>query len=215
MSSLAAPARRALVVSFLGSLTVFAAACSSSGSGTASPTKTVIVTTTPTTPSSSPASAATNPAASTPAAPAGPAECTSPALHLAIGGGQGAAGTVYTSIDFTNVSGSACILQGYPGVSLVSAGSDAGSQIGADAKRNAVTVSRPITLAPGQTAHAVLGVANAYNFPASSCHPVAAHWLKVFPPDQTIALYTAFGVETCASTARPTMTITAVSTGKA
>jgi hypothetical protein len=155
-------------------------------------------------------SGATAPTSTT---PAGPAECATAGLHVAVGSNQGAAGTIYYNIDFTNTSSSSCILPGYPGVSLVSAGSTAGRQIGADAKRSTITASHPITVAPGQTAHALLGIIEAGAFPASKCHPVTAHWLKVFPPDQTVAAYVSFSTQTCASTSVPTMHISAISAG--
>jgi hypothetical protein len=104
-------------------------------------------------------------------------------------------------------------MEGYPGVSLVSAGNNAGSQIGADAKRNPVVTPKQIVLAPGQTANAQLGVAEAGNFPPSSCDPVTAHWLKVFPPDQTVAAYAPFTTQTCASTSTATMHIAALTAG--
>jgi hypothetical protein len=104
-------------------------------------------------------------------------------------------------------------MQGYPGVSLVSAGDGSGSQIGADAKRTPVAPSHQIVLAPGQAANAALGVAEAGNFPAATCKQVTAHWLKVFPPDQTVAAYVAFTTQTCSSTSVATMHIAAVTSG--
>jgi hypothetical protein len=130
-----------------------------------------------------------------------------------IGSSNGAAGTIYYDVVFTNAGSVACFLQGYPGVSLVSAASTAGSQIGADAKRDSVMPPRQIIVAAGQTAHAVLGVAEAGNFPASNCDPVTAHWLRVFPPDQTVAAYVRFTTQTCASASVPTMHITTISRG--
>jgi len=126
---------------------------------------------------------------------------------------QGAAGTMFYNVDFANASGSTCFLRGYPGVSLVSTGSDAGSQIGADAKRDAVQPAGTIMVAAGQTAHAVLAIVDAGNFPASRCDPVTAHWLKVFPPDQTAAAFVRFTTQTCASSSVPTMRITPISAG--
>ena len=140
-------------------------------------------------------------------------ECTTADLKVTRGQSNGAAGTIYYNIDFTNTSSSSCFVQGYPGVSLVSAGNGAGTQIGTDAKRVPVTPSHQIVLAPGQTANAALGVAEAGNFPASSCNPVTAHWLKVFPPDQTVAAYVAFTTQTCASTTTATMHISAITSG--
>ena len=159
----------------------------------------------------SPTATATGP--STPAPPAGPAECTTAALHVAVGQSNGAAGTIFYNLDFTNVTDAACFMQGYPGVSLVSAGNGAGSQIGADAKRDPVTPSKQILLPAQGTAHATLGIAEAGNFPASKCNQVSAMWLKVFPPDQTVAAYVPFTTQTCASTSVPTMRITALSAG--
>jgi hypothetical protein len=201
-------ARRLLAVSLLALVASLAAACSSGGTG-GSPTSTVTVTEPP----GGDATAPTSPPATANTPPAGPAQCTTSGLHVSVGSSQGAAGTIYYNIDFANVSSSRCILLGFPGVSLVSAGSSAGSQIGADSKRNAAGAAHPITLTPGQTAHAVLGIAEAGVFPASRCRPVTAHWLKVFPPDQTVAAYLSFTTQTCASTSVPTMHVSAISTG--
>jgi len=183
----------------------FVAGCSS---GSPSPTTTVTVTQSPTSASSAPSgSATTGPPA------AGAAECPTSALQVSTGVQQGAAGTTFYNVDFTNASGSTCFLQGYPGVSLVSAGSNAGSQIGADAKRDPTVAASQILVAAGQTAHAVLAIVDAGNFPPSRCNLVTAHWLKVFPPDQTEAAYVRFTTQTCASTSLPTMRITAISAG--
>jgi hypothetical protein len=208
MRSSAATARLGVAIALLG-LPALLAACSSGGS--AAPTVTVTVThsasgggsDSPAPPASSPSSSGTRAAA----------ECATSQLRLAISNGNGAAGTIYYNLDFTNVSSAPCLLQGYPGVSLVSAPSTAGSQIGADAKRTPVSPPRPVTLSAGQTAHAQLGVAEAGNFPVSSCHPVTAHYLKVFPPDQTVAGYLKFTAQTCASTSQPTMRISPITAG--
>lgn len=129
------------------------------------------------------------------------------------GATNGAAGTIYTNIDFTNTSGTVCVLEGYPGVSLVSAGNNGGKQVGDDAKRTTTAPVRAVTLGAGQTAHTVLGVAEAGNFPAARCNPVTAHWLKVFPPNQRAAAYVSFTTKTCRNSTVPTMTISAISAG--
>jgi hypothetical protein len=199
-------ARKLLAVAALIPLAAFVTAC---GGGT------VTVTVPPSahktsSPSSTPAPSPSSTLAST---QAGPAECTTADLKVSVGSSNGAAGTIYYNLDFTNTSASNCFVQGYPGVSLVSAGSDAGKQIGAAATREPGTPSRPITLAPGKTGHAVFGVAEAGNFPPSSCKPVNAHWLKVFPPDQTVAAFAAFTTQTCASASVATMRIQAITSG--
>lgn len=200
-------AGRVLAALALGATGALAAACSSAQS-------TTTVTVPPPSGGASPtvaASQGTSPTASASSTTAaGPAECSSAALRLSLGGGGAAAGTSYTHLDFTNISSASCFMQGYPGASLVTAGSTAGSQVGSDAKRDPVYPSTAVTLAPGQTAHALLGVAAAANFPPSKCQPVTAHWLKVFPPDSTVALYVHFTTQTCSSTSEPTMHISTV-----
>lgn len=206
--------RRLLALAALGPVTAIAAACGTSSSSSP-PGGTV--------PGAQTSSAGSSTSASTPAstsstsqsAPtsAGTAECTTTMLHVKIGSSNGAAGTIYYDVVFTNVGSAPCFVAGYPGVSLVSAASTSGSQIGADAKRDSVTPTKQVVLAAGQVAHAVLGVAEAGNFPSSKCDPVTAHWLKVFPPDQTVAAYAPFTTQTCASTSVPTMRITAISSG--
>ena len=207
--NLSAPGSRWLLA--LAVLTPVAACVSACGTISSTPSSPATVTNTVAggSPTSSPTTPSTTPAPTS----AGPAECGSAGLHVKVGPGNGAAGTAYYNIDLVNESGSTCFVQGYPGVSLVSAGSNAGSQIGADAKRDPVTPPRRIVLAPGQTAHAVLGVADAGNFPSSKCNPVSAHWLKVYPPDQTVALYAPFTTQTCASTSTATLRITTISAG--
>ena len=207
-------ARRILRLSFAAAVAVTAAACSSSGSS--GPTATVTVT--PSSPGAGSSSApAPSPSPSTGAgtgsAPPAAAQCTTAGLRVSKGTTNGAAGTIYTNIDFTNTSGTACVLEGYPGVSLVSAGNNGGKQVGDDAKRTTTAPVRAVTLGAGQTAHALLGVAEAVNFPAARCKPVTAHWLKVFPPNQRAAAYVSFTTQTCSNKTVPTMTITALSTG--
>lgn len=184
-----------------------------SPSSPAAPRSTVTVTVTPPGGSGSSSGSGGTGSSSPSAPPAGPAECATSDLKVVVGQSNGAAGTIFYNLDFTNTSASACFLRGYPGVSLVSAPSSAGSQLGADAKRNPVTPSTQITLNPGGAAHAVLGIAEAGNFPASKCHIVSAHWLKVFPPDQTVAAYAPLATQTCSSTSVATMQISAISSG--
>jgi hypothetical protein len=212
-----APIRRvrsSLVIALLCSAGGLATAC---GSGTPSATSTTTIVVTPLPSASAPAgTGASSPAApsSSPASsPAGPGECATASLRVSVGQSQGAAGTIYYNIDFTNVSGTTCFVQGYPGISLVSAGSNAGSQIGSDAKRNPLRPSKLITLASGQTANALLGIAEVGAFPASTCTPVTAHWMKVFPPDQFVATYVKFTTQTCASTSVHTMHVAAMAAG--
>lgn len=209
MTISASGVRRLLALAALGPVVAAATACGSNSS----PSSTVTITATPSSGAAgggSTSSPATSPSTSE---AAGPAECTTAVLHVKVGSGNGAAGTIYYNLDFTNVGTATCFVQGYPGASLVSADSNAGSQVGADAKRDAVTPVKQITLAQGQTAHAVLAVVDAGNFPAGKCNPVTAHWLRIFPPDQTVAAFAPFTTQTCASTSLPTLRITTMSAG--
>jgi hypothetical protein len=169
------------------------AACSSSSSSPAT--------------SSSPASASgptassTTPAVTAPSPSASPAVVGTPAcpngsLQIKLGLAQGYAGGTYQVIDFTNSSGSTCTLTGYPGVSLVSG--PPFTQIGLAAKRGGTTPVKTITLAPGATANALLQIVDALNFPTATCSPAKATDLRVYPPNQTLAVFLTSASEGCA-----------------
>ncbi len=110
--------------------------------------------------------------------------------------GSGAAGTIYYHLKFTNLSGSACTLFGYPGVS----GTDLnGTQLGSAATRLSGTPNT-VTLANGATASALLGIVQGGIFPPSQCGPVTAAGLRVFPPGQTQSKRVPFPFAACAKT---------------
>jgi hypothetical protein len=146
MKASAITGQRLLAGCCLASLALLTAACGSSAP-TATPTRTVTVTVTPT----------GTPTPSSPASP-GPQPCATTGLKLAVGQPNGAAGTIFYPLDFTNISSSACTMYGYPGVAFVS--SPGGSVIGAPAKRRSPPVPAVLTLAPGATAHATLAVSD-------------------------------------------------------
>jgi hypothetical protein len=93
--------------------------------------------------------------------------------------GDAAAGTVFYHLEFTNLSGHACRLQGFPFVFAVNL---SGHQIGNRAVFNHVFPPNPVTVGNGKTVHAVLGIVDAGNFPTSACKPVTAAGLEVFAP---------------------------------
>jgi hypothetical protein len=129
-------------------------------------------------------------------APPSPPPCPTSALRVSVSASQGvAAGSSYYPIVFTNISGAACTLYGYPGVSFVAGAG--GSQIGIPATENPAHPRQLITLAPGQAGHAELQVVNAENYPQANCGMVAAHWLRVYPPNQTAPLYASFSAQAC------------------
>ena len=117
-----------------------------------------------------------------------------------MGQGNGAAGSAYYPVDFTNTSGGACTLFGYPGVSFVTG--VGGDQIGRAASRNPALASELVTIAAGGVAHSALQVVNAENFSDAACHMVTALWLKIYPPNQTAPLYLSFTARACSARAR-------------
>jgi hypothetical protein len=124
------------------------------------------------------------------------------------------AGSVYYPVNFTNTSDTACGLFGYPGMSFVTAGGSDGQQIGAAAQRNPAFSKLSVTLQAGGVAHAWLQVAQAGNYPASACQPETAHWLRVYPPGNTVASYVDVSLNACASASTPLLTVTPVRSGQ-
>jgi hypothetical protein len=115
-----------------------------------------------------------------------PAPCTHAQIRLRVGGGEGAAGTVYHPLTFVNRSAHACTLRGFPGVSSVTRRH---RQVGTPATRDAVP-RRTVRLgAHGGAATAVLGIVDARNFSGSRCRPTRVWGLRVFAPGQTRAFY--------------------------
>jgi Domain of unknown function (DUF4232) len=120
--------------------------------------------------------------------------CATSNLVLWAGDGEGAAGSVYRTLELTNQSGRACVLLGYPGVSAVDLH---GHALGAPASRAPGTRSR-VTLQNGDTARATLRIAQAANFPAATCKRTAAAGVHVYPPGQTAAKTIPFPFDACA-----------------
>ncbi len=148
---------------------------------------------------------------------AGLAACQPASLQVTVDASQagGAAGSTYYPVDFTNTSSSPCGLYGYPGVSFVTADGSAGRQIGAAAQQNPGFNKVAVRLAAGGVAHAWLQVAEAGNYPAASCQPVTAHWLRVFAPGETEALYVNRAFDACSSASAPLLTVMPVRSGHA
>jgi hypothetical protein len=105
-----------------------------------------------------------------------------------------AAGSAYYRLTLTNLSGHACSLRGFPGVSAVSL---AGRQLGRAAARDRSDRPRTVSLAAGQSAVTTLQITTAQNYPRSSCHPVTAAGIRVYPPDQTAARLVPFPFSAC------------------
>jgi hypothetical protein len=135
--------------------------------------------------------------------------CSTRQLSVRLGSGQGAAGSVYAPLVFTNTGRSSCRMTGYPGVSYVAPGS--GHQVGAAAARNDQHPARTVTLAPGGHAAAVVQFVNHFNYPRQRCRPAAVSGLRVYPPNNAAATYVAFGADrTACSSQVSQLTVQAV-----
>jgi len=200
-------ARPAIAGAALACVAALTAACGSVTPGASStPTKTVTVTVTPQTGTTSSPAPATN----TPAATGGPAPCPTRSLGLKPGLAQGAAGSTYQVIDFTNISNVTCTLYGYPGVSL--AGGHPVTQVGLAAAEDPTTPRKLVTLAPGQVANALLRIVDALNYPPSKCGPVKTQWIQVYPPNQTTPVFVAYSTTGCSKPVR-ILTVSTVKPG--
>jgi hypothetical protein len=187
MDSALRVARRAIAAVALMGVAPLAACGSASTSGANSPAA----------PSGS---AATTPAPSaapaTPLTPTGPGPCPTSSLQVKPGVSQGTAGSVYVALVFTNISNVTCTLYGYPGVSLATG--KPVTQIGQAAVENPATPRQLVTLQPGAAGNALLQIVDAGNYPPSRCHPVTAHFLQIYPPNQTTPVYVAYKTQGCA-----------------
>lgn len=178
------------------------AGCGTTVTGTGSAASTPTSPSTSTSSSSAPTSTSSSPSAdrTTASAPssatgtetsgtsagAGGSECTSADLDATLGQGEGAAGSSYYPLIFTNKGDRTCTLEGFPGVSYVTG--DSGKQVGGSASWQGEK-GPVVTLAPGDKATAQLQEVNVMNFPESVCQPVSTRGLRVYPPGDTKALF--------------------------
>jgi hypothetical protein len=153
----------------------------------------------------------TSSAAVNPNAAGGPPGCATRDLKATVGVAQGAAGSVYQVIDFTNIGTASCSLYGYPGVSL--AGGSPVTQIGAAASRSPQAGPALVTLAPGDVANTLLRITQAQNYPSSKCSPVASTYLQIYPPNQTTPIYLGYKSTGCSATGVNLLTVSVVQTG--
>jgi hypothetical protein len=108
--------------------------------------------------------------------------------------GNGTAGSIYYTLELTNLSGRTCTLLGYPGVSAVTLG---GAQLGSAAGRYNTGKVTAVTLGTGATATASLQIVEAGNFPPATCRMVTASGLRVYPPNQTVSKVIPFPFQSC------------------
>jgi hypothetical protein len=122
--------------------------------------------------------------------------------------GNGAAGSSFYTLNFTNLSGRTCSLRGYPGVSAIDL---AGRRIGSPAGRDSGGgTGRLVTLRSGHAASATLRIVDALNFPNSRCRLTSAAGLRVYPPNQTASKVVPFPFDACARTGTVYLSIRSV-----
>jgi hypothetical protein len=131
-----------------------------------------------------------------PAAAASTPKCATSGLVIWLNTrASGTAGSLYYTLEFTNLSGHACTLLGYPGVSAVDLDRH---QLGSAASKNNHLTPHLVSLASGATATAVLRIGDVGHFP--TCGRVTAAGLRVYPPNQTAAEVVPFPFGACSRT---------------
>ncbi len=203
MTSAQATTSRARRLGWLSSVAFIAlvtSACSGGGSSSAgtptSPSESGPTTSiAPSTGGTSTSSGTGSPTSPTSSSPSGtpttgaptPAPCRTSDLAVVLRGSQAAAGSTFSHLVLTNTTGHSCVTGGFAGVSYVGGGN--GTQIGAPARRVSAGQSHPLVLQPGGRALATLQQANAANYPSGRCQPTHADGLRVYPPNQTAAVF--------------------------
>ncbi|MBV9816826.1 MAG: DUF4232 domain-containing protein [Solirubrobacterales bacterium] len=143
--------------------------------------------------------AAVSPAPADAAAPA----CTSNQLVVWLNTQpNGAAGTIYYTLSFTN-AGAACTLRGYPGLAAVGS---RGRRLGSAANRNPTHKVTTVTLGAADptrdrfsSALATVGITEVGDFSTSTCRPATALGMRVFAPGQAAAQFVPFPFAACAA----------------
>jgi hypothetical protein len=144
---------------------------------------------TPQPPASSPAAPTTAQPSATPATD----PCVTEQLSVSLKPGGVAAGSTYQRLVFTNTGGATCSLTGFPGVSYVT--NRSGNQIGAAAER--MGPAHTVSVEPGGSVTAVLQSTDAQNYPQDRCGQTTAGGLRIYPPNQTTALFVRDRALTC------------------
>jgi len=117
---------------------------------------------------------------------AGDGHCTLATLNVSLGEPEGAAGSSYYPLTFTNTGFQPCTLEGFPEVAYV-AGDDS-RPVGAPATQNG-DAGAAVTLKPGERAVANLQEVTVQNFPADVCDPTPVTGLRVSLPGSDDAAF--------------------------
>jgi len=140
--------------------------------------------------------------------------CPTSGLQARLGGAAAvgtrlrAAGTYYT-LEFTNVSHRPCSLYGYPEVSAYQDEHVTGGQIGSAAIRDTSIRPRPVMLAPGATAHAVLRIIVA-GTPPAGCAQATAGELRITLPRQGLSASVPVHIPMCWQQGHASLSVQAI-----
>jgi hypothetical protein len=121
--------------------------------------------------------------------------CAAGQLAVSVEAGDSGAGQLGVNLVFGNTSSSPCTMRGYPGVSFMTG--DAGQQVNDPARRAAGATVATVTLAAGGSAHAMVRLVQTGNFDESSCRPVQIAGFRIYPPDDTAALFARSAQQAC------------------
>jgi hypothetical protein len=128
-------------------------------------------------------------------AAAAPPSCKTAGLVVWLNtNGNGTAGTIFYTLNFTNLSGHSCTLRGFPGVSAVNL---SGHMMGKAASRDPGQTVKTVTLGNGKTAKATLGLVDVGALPQGGCRPATAAGLRVFPPNTSTSKVIPFPFQGC------------------
>ncbi|MDX3191784.1 DUF4232 domain-containing protein [Streptomyces sp. MN03-5084-2B] len=157
----------------------------------------------PTTPLTSttawPSTSASAPA-TTASGSAGGGPCTADDVRLELGQGDAGAGSRYRPLRITNVSGTPCTVQGFPGVSYVTA--EGGHEVGEAAVPEG-DKGAPVRLGTGETAAATIQFVNIHNYDPAQCRPTPVQGLRIHLSQGTAAKFLTAPGTGCASTDIP------------
>ncbi len=123
--------------------------------------------------------------------------CAPAGLAVSLAKGAGASGSGYP-VDFTNTSGSACTLTGYPQVAAYVLGRTGYAQVGNAAFKEAAEGASRVLLRPGGTAHSEVEISAVT--PSAACKPVTAAGLRVVPPGASSPRYLRAPLTACSVT---------------
>jgi len=139
------------------------------------------------------------PAAAAPSRPAAAttaAKCTAADLEVWVAAdqGNGAAGTVFYPLEFTNISKHTCTLFGHPGVSAINS---SGRQLGSPAVWDTSIRPHTVRLAPAATGYARLSYSDVITGDCPAGDKVMAFELRVIPPDQSQSVHAFWPLTAC------------------